>query len=448
MPWQRDLYDTALEIDPKTGQLVYREVRVTVPRQSGKTAPIIARKIWRSMRSQYLGGRQAMLYAAQTRNDARKKWERDFVETLKASKAMQGRYHVKFANGSEHIRFRDGSTFGPISVTAVAGHGETLDDGTLDEAFAQVDDRVEAAWNPAMITRRHAQLWVISTAGTDASTYLRGKVEHGRALAEEGRTRGVCYVEYSADESADPGDPRVWRQCMPALGHTIPEEAIQALWEKHVEEGNVAGFRRAYLNQWTSAVVDSVIPIGSWRKCADPTSKLAGRPVLSFDVSPDRSTAAIAMAGRNVRGRPHVEVAFHGTGTSWVVPKVVELVAKWHPADVVVDRNSPAAALVPELLRQLPYLSPTLMTAGQSAQACGQLYDGARDPEHPRSYRHLGDPLLEQALAGADRRILGDAWAWRRKTSTSDICPLVAVTNALWSLSINTHAAPAFAFSS
>ena len=119
-----------------------------------------------------------------------------------------------------------------------------------------------------------------------------------------------------------------------------------------------------------------------------------------------------------------------------------------HPADVVVDRNSPAAALVPELLRQLPYLSPTLMTAGQSAQACGQLYDGARDPENPRSYRHLGDPLLEQALAGADRRILGDAWAWRRKTSTSDICPLVAVTNALWSLSINTHAAPAFAFSS
>ena len=448
MPWQQDLYDVAMEIDPRTGVFAYREIRVTVPRQSGKTTLTLARKVWRSLRSAHLGGPQNMLYAAQTRNDARKKWEKEFVETLKASPAMQGRFSVKLANGSEHVRFSDGSMFAPIAVTKTAGHGEVLDDGTLDEAFAQPDDRVEAAWNPAMITRRWGQLWIVSTAGTAASEYLRGKVDDGRQVVEDGADSGVCYVEYSADEDADPGDPRTWRTCMPALGHTIPETAIRAEWDKHAREGKVAEFRRAYLNQWTEQVLESVIPIRLWRDCADEKSAIVGRPVLSFDVSPDRSTAAVAMAGRRADGRPHFEVATHAAGTGWVIPRVVELVSRWQPSDVVVDRNSPAAALVPELLRQLPYLSPTLMTAGQSAQACGQLYDGARDPENPRSYRHLGDPLLEQALAGADRRILGDAWAWRRKTSTSDICPLVAVTNALWSLSINTHAAPAFAFSS
>lgn len=448
MPWQQDLYDVAMEIDPRTGLLAYREIRVTVPRQSGKTTLTLARKVWRSLRSAHLGGPQNMLYAAQTRNDARKKWEKEFVESLKASTAMQGRFQVKLANGSEHVRFADGSMFAPIAVTKTAGHGETLDDGTLDEAFAQVDDRVESAWNPAMITRRQAQLWIVSTAGTATSTYLRGKVDDGRNVVEADPGHGVCYVEYSADEDADPGDPRVWRTCMPALGHTIPEEAIRAEWEKHVREGKVAEFRRAYLNQWTEQVLESVIPIRLWRDCTDEKSTIVGRPVLAFDVSPDRSTAAVAMAGRRVDGRPHIEVVEHAADTGWVIPKVVELVSKWQPSAVVVDRNSPAAALVPELLRQLPYLSPTLMSSSQMAQACGQLYDGAVDPLHPTSYRHLGDPLLEQALAGADRRILGDAWAWRRKTSTSDICPLVAVTAALWSLSVNTHAAPAFAFSS
>lgn len=444
MPWQTDLYDTALEVDPSTGLLVYREIRVTVPRQSGKTTPTIARKIWRAEASRHLGGRQNMLYAAQTRNDARKKWERDFVEELKAAKAMRGRFQIKLANGSEHIRFRDGSTFGPVSTTQTSGHGQTLDDGTLDEAFAQVDDRVEAAWNPAMITRPQAQLWIVSTAGTAASEYLKRKVDDGRQVVEDGVDRGVLYVEYSAPEDADPGHPAVWRMCMPALGHTISEDSIRAEYDKHLREGKLAEFRRAYLNQWTEQVIESVIPIRLWRDCTDKHSTIVGRPVLAFDVAPDRSAAAIAMAGLNADGRPHFEVVLHAAGTGWVIPRVVELVSRWNPQAVVLDKASPAAALTAELQRQLPYLRPQLMTGPDMAQACGQLYDGARD----QAYRHLGDPLLEQALAGAGRRIVGDSWAWKRRTSSSDICPLVAVTAALWSLSTAKHAAPAFAFSS
>jgi phage terminase large subunit-like protein len=62
------------------------------------------------------------------------------------------------------------------------------------------------------------------------------------------------------------------------------------------------------------------------------------------------------------------------------------------------------------------------------AQACGALYDGARDG----GIVHLGDPLLETALRGAATRVMGDAWLWKRRTSTSDITPLVAATIALW----------------
>src|SRR6266508_5204234 len=37
MPWQRLVADVAMEVDPRTGRLVYGEVVVTTPRQQGKT---------------------------------------------------------------------------------------------------------------------------------------------------------------------------------------------------------------------------------------------------------------------------------------------------------------------------------------------------------------------------------------------------------------------------
>ena len=48
----------------------------------------------------------------------------------------------------------------------------------------------------------------------------------GRAQVEGGGDRGMAYFEWSAPDDADPADPRTWRDCMPALGHTITEEAI------------------------------------------------------------------------------------------------------------------------------------------------------------------------------------------------------------------------------
>src|SRR5215217_7263151 len=72
MPWQRHVADVALELDPETGLLAYREVILTVPRQSGKTTLLLAVMTHRALG---FGQRQRVLYTAQTRNDARKKWE-------------------------------------------------------------------------------------------------------------------------------------------------------------------------------------------------------------------------------------------------------------------------------------------------------------------------------------------------------------------------------------
>jgi hypothetical protein len=64
--------------------------------------------------------------------------------------------------------------------------------------------------------------------------------------------------------------------------------------------------------------------------------------------------------------------------------------------------------------------------------ACGAFYDAAMAD----TLRHPDQPVLNEALAAARKRPLGDAWAWHRKDTATDITPLVAVTFAAYGLSL------------
>jgi hypothetical protein len=64
------------------------------------------------------------------------------------------------------------------------------------------------------------------------------------------------------------------------------------------------------------------------------------------------------------------------------------------------------------------------------ASACGQFYDAVTE----QNLSHLDQAPLATALAGAQKRPLGDAWAWARRGVGVDISPLVAVTLAKWGL--------------
>jgi len=53
-----------------------------------------------------------------------------------------------------------------------------------------------------------------------------------------------------------------------------------------------------------------------------------------------------------------------------------------------------------------------------------------------QSLSHLDQAPLASALAGAQKRPLGDAWAWARRIVSVDISPLVAGTLAKWGLGV------------
>ena len=424
MPWQRQVADVALEIDPATGRLAYREVGLTVPRQSGKTTLILALAVHRAL---LMDGPQRIVYTAQTRADARKKWEDDHLPILQGSPFGQF-FHPRKSAGNEAFLWRNGSQHGIMAVTKKSGHGPTVDLAFIDEAFAQVDARLEQACKPSMITRPQPQFWVVSTAGDLTSSFLRAKVDAGR----KGRSKRKAYFEWSAPKDADPADESVWWSCMPALGHTVPLEAIRADYESMVSEGNLAEFRRAYLNQWLDEVPAEwlVIPREAWTALrAAPVAH--GQVALSADVSPRLPgrdvQGSIAAAWLRPDGFTDVEIIEHRQGTAWLPRRVMELVRRHRPCATVIDAVGPAASLVDEI--EALGVEVVRPNTREVVQACGRFYDAVMDSQ---TMRHGGYPDLDAAVAGAVKRDLGDGWAWDRKGPDVDISPLVACTLASW----------------
>lgn len=420
MPWQRQVFDVALEVDADD-RYVFREVVVTVPRQAGKSTALMLLMAHRCLMQP--GAR--VVYTAQNRTDARKKWEDDHVHMLQRS-PLSSQFKVRLQNGQEAIRFKNGSLWTITSTTEKAGHGMTLDLPVLDEAFAQVDNRMEQAFKPAMATRSNAQFWVTSTAGTEDSHYLNAKVDQGRGLVDAGVTEGVAYFEWSADQDLDLDDPRSWWSFHPALGHTIGEDVIATdkLSMSPME------WRRAYANLRTSKVItDEIIPAAAWVSSEDPRSAATGPVAFAVDVTPDRAFTSVCVAGHRADDRFHVEVAAHERGVSWAAAWLADRLRVWPNVGVVLDPSGPAGTLIPEL--QALGVEFTLTRARDMAQACGSFHDAVVDDR----LRHIGQPELSGAVAGARRRSLGDAWAWARRDSSVDLAPLVGVTLALWKLS-------------
>jgi hypothetical protein len=431
MPWQQHVADVALEVDPASGRLVYREVVLTVPRQSGKTTLMLAVMVHRALG---FGRRQRIIYTAQSRLKARQKWEDEHVVVLEAS-PLRSLFTVRRQIGQEAIRWRNGSLHGLEAPSDDAAHGDVLDLGAIDEAFAQEDGRVEQGMKPAMITRTSPQLWIFSTAGTHKSVYLREKVEAGRLAAEAGINSGVGYFEWSALADADPGDPATWYGCMPALGRTAREEAVRADFQSM----KLSEFRRAYLNQWPDEAPDEWMVIGrdAWTALADPRSDVAPGAKVAFaaDITPDRTAGSVAVAGRRADGLLHVQTAVDAkSGTSWMAPELIRLAGQYQPCAVVVDGAGEAGSLIAPLeAAGVEVVKPTLREA---TQACGQFYEMVTDS---RALRHHDEPVLNAALAGARQRAISDAWLWARKGLSVDISPLVAVTLACWGLATRGH---------
>lgn len=450
LEWQQLVYDVGLEIDPDTGDLAYREVVVTVPRQSGKTTLFLVFAGHRcvpvpgSPRPWGSRQRQRVAFTMQTGWDAHKKLVNDLGPkviasplgaALDPSKTPHTRDGMTKGVGNAALLFKGGSRIDVVSSSDKAGHGLTLDLAGIDEAFADVDDRREQALLPTMATRRSAQLLVTSTAGTDVSVYLQRKVDVGRAAVLDDRRTGVAYFEWSAPADGERfpdgyearwDDPGTWYRCMPALGHTLHLAAVEHACQT-MKEGD---FRRAYLNQWTKTS-ERVIPDEVWQAVCSPGVAPNGRLTFAIDIPPDRGSAAIAVADPDGR----CELVAFDIGTGWAEEAIIAKAVRWD-ARVALDVGGPAGSLETPLRSAGVDIVP--MRSAQVTQACGMFYDAVAD----QRAAVRSDERLDRALAFAGKHPVGDAWRWGRRTATGDVTPIVAVTLAHWAAKQQRDEAP------
>jgi phage terminase large subunit-like protein len=239
LPWQRQVLSVALE---RSGRKpAYRDVLVSVPRQSGKSSLALSLIVWRLLS----GPDHLVLYSAQNRVAARRKLLHTWWPRLVRS-PLGDRFQLFRGFGNESLTADTGSRLELLSATESAGHGETTSLVIIDEAWVHADASVEQSVRPTMVTVGDAQLWAMSTAGTARSVWWREKLEAGRAAAQMGVDTGLALAEWAADPAADATAEATWWAAMPALGRLADVDTVR----QDLESMGVKEFRRAFLNLW------------------------------------------------------------------------------------------------------------------------------------------------------------------------------------------------------
>jgi hypothetical protein len=182
----------------------------------------------------------------------------------------------------------------------------------------------------------------------------------------------------------------------------------------------VLEFARERLGWWSDpGTADMPYPIRDWRALADPVLIKADNdvPVFAVDMNPIRTRTAIAACGTRADGLDYIDLVQYASGSFWVVDRLRELQDKYG-ARVVMAGDSAAASLLGDL--DLGGVVVETLSTRELTQACGSMYDAIQD----KSFRHLGQEPLDDAVSMARRRQLEGAWALARKGG--DIAPLVA----------------------
>jgi len=364
------------------------------------------------------GGGGRVSYAAQDVVGASRMWKTQLWSVLERSGLVEAEgLQLRRSIGDTGITSRRGGSLSVLTSAPTAGHGMTVELAIIDEAMSLVNDDREQALLPTLRTVADGQLWVISTAGDERSTYLYGKVRRGRERLAKGGDSQVAFFEWGAPTDADWTDEEVWRSAVPALGHTVDLRVLR----HEFETMEPAEFRRACLNQWPTRSTDPVIDWPVWERACSQDAAPSGELVLAVDAPPDRSSACLVVAGGG-----SLEVVQQRKGVDWVLDDIRELHAANRFVSVVCAKSSPASAFV-EQLRGFG-VPAQVVDWGFMADACGKFSDDVES----RSVRLRQDPRLDSAMLGAVRKpyAQGAKFTWWRDFRMLDISPLWAATLA------------------
>lgn len=337
---------------------------------------------------------------------------------------------IRYANGEQGIELLSGQRLKYKARTGGGGRGFAKAGLLVYDEAQHLGIEHVAASGPAKLANPNSQTWYAGSGGLETSQ-VAWAIRRQAVLGTGGR---LAYTEKTAEKvevvagrvvctpPADARDRDVWYSTIPGLGHWVTEEGVEALFDELQDRAP-----RELLCVWEPDPTDQgeeALP--GWSALNDPSSQIDGALAVAVDVSPDRKWTSIAVSSKTADGRYHLELIDHLQGTSKAVARIVELRDRWSPVAIALDPAGPAGSLLADL--EQAGVEVTSVSAREHGQACGALYDDVVE----KRVVHLGDAVLNAAVAGAKRRLVADAWLWDRRRSDVDLSPLVAVTLARW----------------
>lgn len=429
--WQQDIWEIALGLRPD-GSLCCDVMGVTlsIARQAGKTwgvmvglvAICLARPgttvVWSS-------------HHDRTSSETLSKIA-GIVEKPAIRPKMRAQHPVVFTDDNRGVHFANGSRilFGARS----SGFGRGFSEVDI-QVYDECQNLKESALTDMLAAMNVSDIGLAFFMGTpprpqETRLGVDDAFKRRRKRATEVKKRrpykGV-FVEFSAERGAplDIEAPGFWdhlRKANPSFGFRVGESAIERL----VENMSPEDVLREVLGIWDETErALAVIPATTWNdlKAAGPPNGIAPSSI-GVDASHD---GILVVAGCWREGdSSHVELLAVDNWTDdeaaadWIAGRAGRRIP------IIIDSASPAARLIPLLKNR--HCKVNSGAAGDMAKGCGGLYAAASG----QLLTHAGQKAVDDALAGAKKRAIGQAggWGWDRRDPEANIAPLVAVTLA------------------
>jgi hypothetical protein len=356
-------------------------------------------------------------------------------ETFQSMKTMveqpKLRPHIVSATnpgGNGVIRFRNGSRI--LFGARERGFGRgfqrvgviVFDEGQI-LSQAALDDMI-----PATNTHPNPLVFFIGTPPkpTDPSDVFLNM----RHEALSGESGDYLYVEFSADEDADPNDREQWAKANPSYPHRTPARAMLRMKRLLGPES----FLREGLGIWDRVGGLGVFTAGAWARCfigmsADGDTPLEpdGEPLaIGIAADLDQTWLSLGSVIGNA-GKHHVGATMRVRADMDADHFITEVkrIQDERKVPVGIDKRGPASFLLPDL--EAAGVVLTQLSLDDFIQACSDLRAGVEQG----TVTHSAYDALDAAVDAATWRRVGERGrAFARRSG--DISALEAVAVALW----------------
>jgi hypothetical protein len=289
-PFQRHIINRVLEVDSE-GRLVWDEVVISTPRQSGKSWLVRALAIARCNFAEHFGEPQECAYLANNLVSAKRIMRRSWRW------AEQNGLLIRQAMGDERMIWPDGQTMWFLSsLRGVYGASASL--ALVDECWDVTEDEVLEGVQPIITEREQSQMILLSTANELAT----GLMINARRKAIAGTPRTLI-LEWSADPASDLQDPAVWQAASPHWSERRGRMIAAADSKQR---------RYQFLNCWPGPGAEAAHWLAGWDGLQPSEGPWDGC-VGGLEVSTDRT--AYGAAAAVLRGDQSVDVATFTAGS-------------------------------------------------------------------------------------------------------------------------------------